>query len=337
MHTDSSWQEQLREGLGLCRSRDFDKALQRFQNAYEIAPKRPETACALGREYMRRGKAEEARSLLQAAWDVDHSLLSAGTSLARVLGLDLQNFTEAHKILDEVDQSHRDSLSPLIRGELLLAQGRHEEAAIIAQSLQDSAQEEEEDSVAKKGARLLLSRIENERGLCAAKNGSYERAIFSFKRASDLAEDWAAPLSNLGAAFENLGKWKRAEHAYTSAVEFEPHYANAWHNLALLYKRKHDSRAFACFQRAYYCEHSNPEFIADYLVALSNPPLTEDTQEEVSDVFQHYIEYSQTQHPHRTLVERDLGALETQLRLRGARPIAQQLLHFFRKDSQEQF
>lgn len=259
-----SWLDVLQDGLGFARAGEFDQALDYFERARELAPTRAETACALGREHMRRGHVEEALKLLDLAWQQDTSLVTAGTSLARCLGLDLERFADAHRVLDEVDEWHpNEATSHLIRSEILLAEGRHEEAAVIAEALQES----ESERVAR-SARLLMSRVENERGLCAVKVAGLERAIFAFKRAGDLDPLWAAPRSNLGAAFEKLGKMQRAEAAYRQAIDCDPAYARAWHNLAKLYQRAGDARAADSFERAFQADPAHPGTTADFALCL---------------------------------------------------------------------
>ncbi len=264
LHDSDSWIDVLQEGLGLARAGDYDRALDHFEHARALAPSRAETACALGREQMRRGHVEEACALLQEAWHRDSSLITAGTSLARCLGLDGEELDRAHAVLDEVDKQHpEEATSRIVRSELLLAQSRHEEAALLAGPLQTSAN----DRLAN-AANLLMARVENERGLSAVNNGGVERAIFAFKRASDLDPAWAAPSSNLGAAFEKLGKAARAESAYQQALARDPDYARAWHNLAKLYRRTNDSGADHCITRAFRADPTDSEIAAEYAISL---------------------------------------------------------------------
>jgi tetratricopeptide (TPR) repeat protein len=239
--------------------------LQCFERAKDMAPDRPETACALGREHMRRGNSERALQLLTAAWQPEHSLLTAGTSLARCLGLDLGKLDQAHQILDEVDEAFGPELGTrLIRGELLLEGGRHEEAAVLAEDLLSA-----DVAIIAHSATLLMSRIENERGRRAAKQHAHERAIFAFKRSGDLDPKWAAPRNTLGASFEILSRFQRAEAAYREAIALDPHYAAAWHNLARLYLRRRDARALESFEQAYLADSAHPEISADYCIALT--------------------------------------------------------------------
>ncbi len=269
LHDSDSWLDVLQEGLGLARVGDYDRALDRFEHARALAPARAETACALGREQMRRGHAEEACELLRQAWQSDNSLITAGTSLARCLGLDLEELERAHAVLDEVDKLHpEEATSRIIRSELLLFQGRHEEAALLAGPLSEAPLRTSPNDRLANVARLLMSRVENERGLSAVSNGGVERAIFAFKRASDLDPAWAAPSSNLGAAFERLGKPGRAESAYQEALRRDPDYARAWHNLAKLYRRDGHSGADRCIAKAFRADAVDCEIAADYAIAL---------------------------------------------------------------------
>ncbi len=264
LQDSDSWLDLLQEGLALARAGEFDDALDHFERARRLAPTRPETACALGREHMRRGQLEKALELLEEAWNQDRSLVTAGTSLARCLGLDLEKFERAHSVLDDVDaQFPHESTSKLIRAEVLLAEGRHEEAAVVSEALLNTESERVSQS-----ATLLMARVENERGLRAIRTGGLERAIFAFKRAGDLDPAWAAPKSNLGATFEKLGKLRRAEAAYRSALDADPSYARGWHNLFLLYQRQNDTRAGDCIERAFRADTASVVITADFAMAL---------------------------------------------------------------------
>jgi len=264
LQDSDSWLDLLQEGLALARAGEFDEALDHFERARELAPTRPETACALGREHMRRGQLEEALELLEEAWNQDRSLITAGTSLARCLGLDLEQFGKAHSVLDDVDARYaNEPTSRLIRAEVLLAEGRHEEAAVVSEALLESPSQRIVQS-----ATLLMSRVENERGLRAIATGGLERAIFAFKRAGDLDPSWAAPQSNLGATFEKLGKLQRAEASYRLALECDPGYARGWHNLFLLYRRQGDSRAPSCVERAFRADTASVPITSDFALTL---------------------------------------------------------------------
>lgn len=264
LQDSDSWLDLLQQGLAQARAGEFDDALDHFERARQLAPTRPETACALGREHMRRGQLEEALALLEEAWNQDRSLVTAGTSLARCLGLDLEQFVEAHAVLDDVDARFpNEATSKLIRAEVLLAEGRHEEASVVSEALLASTSERVSQS-----ATLLMARVENERGLRAIRTGGLERAIFAFKRAGDLDENWAAPQSNLGATFEKLGRLQRAEAAYRSALERDPSYARGWHNLYLLYQRQNDSRAGDCVERAFRADTASVPITTDFALSL---------------------------------------------------------------------
>ena len=171
----------------------------------------------------------------------------------------------------------------VVRGELLLEEGRHEEAAILIEGLLSiRAPISAPDSV-KVSATLLMARVENERGLCAVNQKSFERGIFAFKRAGDLDPMWPAPHSNLGACFEALGRWQRAEKAYRHACTLDPHYARGWHNLGTLYRGRNDSRSLDCLARGYMADPAHPEITADYASSLQLSGATEQAREVLHD------------------------------------------------------
>lgn len=284
MFTESTWLEELRKGLDSSSKGGFDDALACFERARALAPDRPETACALGRERMRRGEFEDARELLQSAWEAGHNLATAGTSLARCLGLYLGNFEEAHQVLDEVDK-HKgvQPATRVVRAELLLEDGRHEEAAILTESLIPAHPHSAPPKSVARSATLLMSRVENERGLCAVAQDGFERAIFAFKRAGDLDPLWAAPQSNLGACFEKLSRLRRAEKAYRLACTLDPNYARAWHNLGKLYEKQGDPRSLDSLARAFMADPARSELTADYAAALHKIDAPDQAREVLED------------------------------------------------------
>jgi tetratricopeptide (TPR) repeat protein len=284
MFTESTWLEELRKGLDSSSKGGFDDALACFERARALAPDRPETACALGRERMRRGDFEAARELLQSAWEAGHSLVTAGTSLARCVGLYLGDFEEAHQVLDQVDE-HKgvQPATRIVRAELLLEDGRHEEAAILTESLLPARPQSAPPKSVARSATLLMSRVENERGLCAVAQGGYERAIFAFKRAGDLDPLWAAPQSNLGASFEQLGRLRRAEKSYRQACTLDPNYARAWHNLGKLYQKQSDPRSLDCLARGYMADPARLELAVDYAAALRRIDAPDQAREVLHD------------------------------------------------------
>src|SRR5690606_19581876 len=101
-----------------------------------------------------------------------------------------------------------------------------------------------EDSEARPGARgaarAVLSRVHNAEGIERASAGEMEAALFAFRRASDLDPEWGAPHTNLGAAFEALGRLELARTSYERAVAIDGANDTAWFNLARLMRQLGD-------------------------------------------------------------------------------------------------
>ena len=260
---EPSWRDELTSGLRWISQGRFSQALACLHRAYEIAPDRAETACALGREELRRGNTAAAEPLLRKAWKIDNTLTSAGLTLARCLGIRMREFSEAHEIIDHLLASNPEDIgAALVRSELYLAEGRFENADRCVQEIRPNS--DKHDGT----LRLLQARIENERGLREVSGENFEMALFSFKRANALDPGWGAPICNMGSAFEKLGKRAAAEAQYHEACRVEPNYAAAWHNLATLYDREGDTRALEFYERAYLVDASQIELVADYASAL---------------------------------------------------------------------
>jgi Flp pilus assembly protein TadD len=262
------WRDELVAGLHALRHGEFSRAELHFDRAYRHAPERPEVCFALGRERLRQGRAAEAEELLAAAWTRDRSLLSAGATLARCVGLHLGRMSDAHAILDEAEAEHgRDPALEITRAELLVQQGRHAEAeARAAHAL--SATVDDGYATIRIAAEAVLARVENARGLARVEEGDLESALFAFKRAADRDPMWGAPHVNTGAAFAQLGRHGPARAAYRRAVQADPTNPLAHYNLGLLLIRDGKLReARASIERAHELD-PHDDVIARALAAL---------------------------------------------------------------------
>src|SRR5262245_26982798 len=115
------WRTHMTRGLRALEQGDHDGAREHFTEAHRLAPERPETCAALGREHLRRGQVDEAEPLLRKAWAGDPDLLSAVAALSRLVGLGRGKLGEAHALLDEALARHPDEPALLlVKGELYL-------------------------------------------------------------------------------------------------------------------------------------------------------------------------------------------------------------------------
>lgn len=208
------------------RGGDFHTAAKAFERAYQEAPEEPQVLLALGREYMRQGRYEEAEPLLRAAYDRQPGV-AAGVMLARLLGLHLGFKQEAfEQIHHTLAVCPADGTAPLhvIRGELLLDEGAFSEARAAFGLAID-------DPIAAGSARAGLARTYNTEGISLSERGQYEPAIFAFKRAADLEPGWSGPYVNLGVVFGYIGKTAKAAEAYAAALERDSANPVAYFNL----------------------------------------------------------------------------------------------------------
>jgi tetratricopeptide (TPR) repeat protein len=232
------WRGELRRGLERLRDGDFADAEAHFARAHRMAPDRAEVCFALGRERLRRGDLDQAEVLLRQAWMRDPSLVSAAAFLARCLGVERRQFAAAHAVLEEAFARHG-RVAPLavVAAEILLEEGRAPAARELAEEVLAGSPEG-----AREAARALLARVHNQEGLDRVAAGEPEAALFAFRRASALDEDWSAPACNLGAAFEAIGRLDRARAAYEQALAIDPDSQVARFNLARLLHERGDPR-----------------------------------------------------------------------------------------------
>lgn len=228
------WRQELRLGLQSLREGQYERAESHFARAHRHAPERPEVCYALGRERIRQGRPADGATLLRIAWNGDSTLISAGAALARCLAIHQGQFEQAHRVLDQAVTRHGGlPLFDVIRSEILLEEGRTEEARGAAESaLCRTAGEPDESTDA--AARAALARVHNQEGIGLAARGDLDTALFSFKRAADYDPSWSSPHVNMGAAFVTLGKRQRARLAFESAVSTDDTNGLAHLNLAFL-------------------------------------------------------------------------------------------------------
>jgi tetratricopeptide (TPR) repeat protein len=242
------WRAELRRGLERLREGEFAAAEAHFQRAHRMAPHRAEACFALGRERLRRGDLVQAESLLREAWRLDRSLLSAAAFLARCLGLERGEMAAARAVLREASAQHG-RVAPIcvVEAELFLEEDRADAARIAAEeALADPAAGEG----AREAARALLARVHNQEGIGRASGGDAEAALFAFRRAAELDPEWSAPLCNLGAAFEIVGRQDKAQSSYERALAVDADNTTARFNLArLLRTRGQTSAALAVLER----------------------------------------------------------------------------------------
>ena len=125
----------------------------------------------------------------------------------------------------------------MVEAEIRLEANRLDEAGAAAEEVLANP---EASPGAHDAGRAVLARVFNQAGIRLADGGDPEAALFAFRRAADLDPDWSAPRSNLGAAFEAIGRLDRAEPAYQQAVDSDPDSPAARFNLARLLRLRGD-------------------------------------------------------------------------------------------------
>ncbi|MEM9491115.1 MAG: tetratricopeptide repeat protein [Myxococcota bacterium] len=286
----------LQRGLEHLRAGEFENAAACFVKAHRLNPDRPEVCYALGREFLRRGEVARAEPLLRAAWDKDRTLVSAGGTLARCLGLYQRRFDQAHVVLDQAGVEH--GLLPVlevIRSELYVEQEQydrakhHAETALTELARESSVGDGRSDRIDATwaAANSVLARVCNHEGISLTESGAREQALFLFKRAADLDPHWSGPHINMGAVFAQLGKSDSALRAYERGVAIEPNSGVAHFNYGLLLRTIGElDRARVALSRAVDCD---PE-AAEVIPALAIAHLEADNPDQAIDLLAWAIE-----------------------------------------------
>lgn len=221
------WRFHLVRGARCLEVGDLSGARRHFAVAYHEAPGEPIVCLAWGREQLRAGEIRAAEALLRQAWRLDPDLVSAGLSLARVLGLHLGRLADAHALLDEIEHTHGVGItSLLVRAEILLNEpDRFDEAKeLFKQAAAHGADPEV--------VRIGLAKAFNAEGVFRSQGGDHHQALFALKRAADLDPTWSGPLVNSGAIFERLGLGAKARDHFREALRLDPVDPVALYNLA---------------------------------------------------------------------------------------------------------
>lgn len=217
------WRFELTRGRCFLLEGRHDEAEACFERAHQAAPERAEVAFALGRERMRRGKLDEAERLLRAAWVGDPSLPASAAALARCLGLSgpAPRVADAHRVVEEALARHPSEPGLyIVRAELLLVEDRVDEAFATLERADGLIHPR---AVATRAAlKLSWARTHVRAGTRLVADGRAEEALFSFKRAADLAPGWAEPLVEMGRAFHELGRLARARSSWERALVLDP-------------------------------------------------------------------------------------------------------------------
>ncbi|HJZ84919.1 MAG TPA: tetratricopeptide repeat protein [Polyangia bacterium] len=238
------WRVHLSRGVRALESGDYDQAQVQFAQAHRMAPDRAETCAALGREYLRRGRIDQAEPLLRGARAKDPDLLSAVAALARLLGLGRGRLGEAQALIDDALLRHQSEPTLLmVKGELLLEADRIPEARAVFERALEAGGDPEV-------ARAGLARTCNAEGISLSEDGQDEAAVFWFKRAADLDAAWAGPHVNLGVVFARLGRPGRAREEYERAIGIDPLNPVVFFNLGNLCRVQGDNeQAARAYQR----------------------------------------------------------------------------------------
>ncbi len=259
------WQLLLRQGAERLRQGKYEEATHWFESAYGLAPEEPLVCYALGRERMRQGQYREAERLVRLAWEADQTILSAGLTLVRLLGLHLRRKPEALALLDFLSKKNQGEpeVLDLLKAEILLTDPKDaEDATRLFEEVLASGKHRD-------AATEGLARAYNVQGIRLAEAGKVHEALFVLKKAAALVPDWAPPLVNMGVVFQLLGKDKRAKKEYLSALDVEPDSATALYNLGRLAAAQEDFDEAAVYYRRLLDAHPSYPGVRSALADLA--------------------------------------------------------------------
>lgn len=213
------WRVELERGLALLRRGAFERAADHFARAHRAAPGEPAVCYAYGRELLRSGDLDRGEQLLRDAWNADRALVGAAATLARSLGIDSGRLADAHALLDEAEEAGGELATVLVvRAELLLEEGRAEEAREVANRATDL----DGGEYVVLSARAVISRADNLDGVELADSGELDAALFRFRRAAIADPEWVAPRLNAAMVFERLGRIEAALRSAGQALAVDP-------------------------------------------------------------------------------------------------------------------
>jgi tetratricopeptide (TPR) repeat protein len=209
------WRRELDRGLRASERGDHDAAVACFARAHRLAPTEAEPALALGREEYKRGNLIPAEALLRLALSRRPRWPAATAALAHVL-IAGGRTDEAEQLLGTCRDAVPEHAALVCAfGELALERGRLDEAERCFVAALATG---EVVGTAREG----LSRVEAARAVELEKHGGDEAALFAWKRAADLAPNWATPALRLGRLLARLGRRGAARRRIEAALERQP-------------------------------------------------------------------------------------------------------------------
>ncbi len=110
-----------------------------------------------------------------------------------------------------------------------------------------------------------LAREIFKRGISVCDLGQYQKAIDDFTTAIELNPHYAEAYNHRGLTFDRLQAYQKAIDDFTTAIELNPHYAEAHHNIAITFKNLENSRSaerFISKAKELYRQEGNLEALA---------------------------------------------------------------------------
>ena len=261
-------------GLAYRDMRMYEPALESLERAAELNPLSPKIRLNLANVYMRLGRREQGRLLMQEAEDLRQRLgglhteatAPPGKSLSIGTASDHYHLALAHSMAGRIDEAivefrrslginpdQKDANTGL--GLMLLEQHQPESALAYLQRAVELDPEDpvtlmrlgwahekmeryaEARKIFEQAVSLDSSLVEGYTSLAriVSTDGEHERAIALLQRAIELRPNDARTHFNLGVAFVNSGDFPRAAQAYERVIEISPTHTRAHLYLSDIY------------------------------------------------------------------------------------------------------
>ncbi len=239
-------------GIIAYRTREYDRAINYFQQVISIKQDWPETYNNLGACFWEQGKIEQAIAAYKQALAVKPDYLDAYDNLVLALEkqgkrLELRELSsrKGYETYQQVGSLTRSGAAPEKLAAMLKEEKRYQEALAHYQQAMSWYQKGEKDKAIALGSQALLAHPGNREtmnllGVCLQNTGKLAEAVSVYREAIANHPQDMGLHNNLGVVLHSLGHKKQALACYEKAI-IDPNYADAYYNAARIMEVQCDS------------------------------------------------------------------------------------------------